>query len=181
VRRRRLWSILVVPFGLVAGHVLGYRLALLIGSDPAAAGGHGHLTAIWVATVPLSVAVVVRAVIGGLRAELAPVRFVPLAGAQIGAYVAMELVEHAAAGISLAESVRDPSLALGIVAQVAVAWLLWRVVRSVHEIAARFTRDREAMATSSPRVWRPVPLLRGAARVTSGSISQRGPPLAVAA
>ena len=177
VRSLRWWSLLLVPGGFVAGHELGYAAASLLGAPPVA-GGHGYLTVVVLVGVPFAFAAAIRAFLAGLRYELPPVGWPALASGQVALFVAVELAEHGAAGLGPVETLAQPAVLLGLVAQVGVAALLHLMVRSSRQAGA-------ALATARRR--RPTPLLRHCWRsgraaasvaviVPVSSLSRRGPP-----
>ncbi|HEX6419385.1 MAG TPA: hypothetical protein VFZ77_12865 [Acidimicrobiales bacterium] len=178
-RALRWWSLLLVPGGFVAGHELGYQAAALLGATPAAAGGHGYLGTLLLVGVPFAFAAVARGLVAGLRDELPPVRWSTLAGAQAGLFAAVELVEHLRAGFTLAATVVEPAVLLGLAFQAAVAALLVLIVRSSHHVAAAIAAARRRRRTRRPRTAprlgapaaAPAPAL-----VALSSLSRRGPP-----
>jgi hypothetical protein len=119
VRSSRLWALLMLPGGLIAGHVIGASVAGRF--DPASAGSHWDLGLLWVIAVPVTLAVLARAFVAGLRGELAPVRFSALTVQQIALYVGLELMEHLAAGVAPTDALAERSLLLGALTQVALA------------------------------------------------------------
>jgi hypothetical protein len=176
VRSSRLWALLMVPGGLVAGHVIGARVAGRF--DPASAGAHWDLGLLWVVAVPVTLAVLARAFVAGLRGELAPVRCSTLALQQIALYVGIELVEHLAAGVTPIDALAERSLLVGALTQVVVAGglaLLIGALRGVGRAVAsgaqpRSTRQRSRRpwAVTTRRDARPSLVLLCAPR--------RGPP-----
>lgn len=181
MRSSRLWSLMLVPGGVAAGHALGYGGAALAGSPPAVAGGHGYLDAMFRLAVPFTLVVLARAFLSGARQELPPVRFRRLAVPQLALFTAVELVEHAAAGIGPAQSLRELSLVLGAVAQLLVAAALVRLVRWMRRAGELVAAARQAPSRRAAAVPRrpgggvvPVPV------VAVSSLSRRGPPLPLA-
>jgi hypothetical protein len=181
MRSSRLWSLMLVPGGVAAGHALGYSAAELAGSSPAVPGGHGYLDVLFRLAVPFTLVVLGRAFLSGARHELPPVRFARLAALQLGLFTAVEVVEHAAAGIGPARSLRELSLVLGAIAQLAVAGALVRLVRWMRragELAAAARRSRPHRPAAVPRR-----AVDGVVTVPVGavsSLSRRGPPLQLA-
>lgn len=176
VRPSRLWSLLLLPGGLAAGHALGYAGARLVGSTPSISGEHGYLGALLCLGIPFSLAVVARAVVAGTRTERAPIRCSTLAVAQVLCFALIEVAEHASVGIDPTAAVREMSFVLGVLAQLAVAWLVCAVVRAANRVAAKVARRRTAVpARRSP----PVPILDVCVArfsVAMSSLSRRGPP-----
>jgi hypothetical protein len=163
---------------VAAGHVLGYGAAGLLGAAPELEGGHGYLDVLFRLAVPFTLTVLARAFLSGARAELPPVRWRDLAVLQAGVFAAVEVYEHAAAGIGPDRSLVEPSFWLGLGAQLLVAAGLVALtawLRRVGEVVAGARRPRPwAGRRPAPRRLRslvPVPLAVGI-----GSLSRRGPP-----
>jgi hypothetical protein len=175
VRSLRWWSLLLVPGGFVAGHELGYAAVSLLGATPGAAG-HGYVTVVVLVGVPFACAAAIRGFLAGLREELPPVGWPGLALAQVTLFVAVELAEHGAVGLGPAETLAQPAVLLGLVAQVGVAALLHLMVRSSHHAgAARATARRRRPTPVVRASWRPG-RAAVAVIVPVGSLSRRGPP-----
>jgi hypothetical protein len=176
VRPSRLWSLLLLPGGLAAGHALGYAGARLVGSTPSIDGEHSYLGALLCLGIPFSLAVVARAILAGTRTEVAPVRFGILAIAQVLCFAIIEIAEHASVGIDPGTAVRELSFVLGVLAQLAVAWLVCAVVRATTRVAAKASRRRPSAAhpAASTLPGSDVCVLRFAVAVSS--LSRRGPP-----
>jgi hypothetical protein len=177
MRALRWWSLFLVPGGFVAGHELGYQAATAIGASPAAAGAHGYLGALVLVGAPFAFAAVARSLLAGYRDELRPVRWSTLAGAQATLFLAVEMVEHLHAGLSPAQTLAEPAVVLGLVAQLAVAAVLTLVAGSSHEAAAAFAARRRRVPTPpKPRLWLVAPGVPTPAVVPVSSLSRRGPP-----
>lgn len=179
MRTLRWWSLLLVPGGFVAGHELGYQAATLAGATPPAGGGHGYLATLLLVGAPVAAAALARSVLAGWRDELPPVRWATLAGAQTTLFLGVEVVEHARLGLSPAEALTEPAVALGALAQLLVAALLVLVVRSSHEAAAAVAaaRRRPPGPGRPAPSWRPSPRCPAPGCVPVSSLSRRGPPL----
>ncbi len=178
-RALRWWSLLLVPGGFVAGHELGYQWAALLGHPAVLGGGeHGYLALTVLVGIPFGFAAVARSLIAGLRDELPPVRLGTLPCAQAALFLAVELAEHARAGLAPAETVAQPAVALGLVAQLAVATLLHLVIRSSHEaaLAVAARRRRRAGARPARPAWVVTAVLTTVSVVPFSSVSRRGPP-----
>lgn len=177
VRPSRLWSLLLVPGGLAAGHALGYAAARLVGATPSIDGGHGYIEVLSCLAIPFTLAVVGRSVLAGVRAELAPVRFGLLAVLQVAGFASIEVLEHASVGIGPSTSLREASLLLGVLAQVGVAWLICALLRAANRVAARVLGRRRASLRHEPvrAVCHEVCVPHLA--VAMSSLSRRGPPL----
>ena len=175
---RRLWSLLLLPGGVAAGHALGYSTAAFAGSAPLIEGEHGYLDLMFRLAVPFTLVVLARAFLSGARDELPPVRLPPLAAQQVALFVAIEVVEHALNGIGPARTLTEASLLLGVVAQVLVAAGLVALVgwmRRAGELVAAVGRGGHGRRSMAP--W----ALRACSVVSPGvvvwSLSRRGPPV----
>lgn len=175
---RRLWSLMLLPGGVAAGHALGYSAAAVAGSTPLIDGDHGYLTVMFRLAVPFTLLVLARAFLSGARDELPPVRLPALAAQQAALFVAIEVAEHALSGIGPARTLTEASLLLGVVAQVLVAAGLVALVgwmRRAGELVAAVGRTEPGPRPTS--LW----ALRACCVVSPGvvvwSLSRRGPPI----
>jgi hypothetical protein len=112
------------------------------------------------------------------------VRWSTLAAAQTTVFLAVELAEHARAGLSPAATLAEPAVLLGLIAQSAVAAVLVRIVRTSHGAGAAVAaarRRRRGPIGATRRVWRPTPLTVATAVVAVSSLSRRGPPVTTVA
>lgn len=177
-RALRWWSLLLVPGGFVAGHELGYAGASALGAPPVPAGGHGYLFTLVLVGAPLAFAAAARHVLAALRDELPPVRWRTLAMAQVVLFAAVELVEHARAGLTPLQALAEPSVLLGLAAQLAVATAVVAILRtSGRAAAALVTGRRRSVAHPAPRpVRRPARVVLRPIPVPVTSLSRRGPP-----
>lgn len=176
VRPSRLWSLLLLPGGLAAGHALGYAGARLVGSTPTISGEHSYLGALLCLGIPFSLAVIARAVVAGTRTERAPIRFSTLAVAQVLCFAVIEVAEHASVGIDPAAAVREMSFVLGVLAQLAVAWLVCAVVRVANRVAAKVARRRATVPSRRAQPALVADLCVARFSVAMSSLSRRGPP-----
>jgi hypothetical protein len=177
VRSLRWWSLLLVPGGFVAGHELGYAAAASLGVPPVPGGRHGYLTVVVLVAVPFAFAAAIRAFLAGLREQLPPVGWRPLALTQVSLFLAVELAEHWAAGLTPAETLAQPAVLLGLLAQVWVAALLYLILRGSHDAGAALatTQLRPAAPEVRPS-WHPGQTASVAVAVPVSSLSRRGPP-----
>jgi hypothetical protein len=181
MRALRWWSLLLVPGGFVAGHELGYQAAGALGSTSVPASDHGYLSLLVLVGVPFALAALARTFLAGLREQLPPVRFRTMAIAQAALFLAVELVEHAAAGVGPAEALVRPEVVLGLVAQPVLAALLTLIVRTTHDVGAAVagaTRRRSIPAVRP--LWRPAADQPVVLAVWVSSVATRGPPAVLA-
>lgn len=180
VRWPRLWTLLLIPGGMAAGHVVGYALAAAMGAAPVVGSHHGYVGDLFFVAVPLTVAVLVRAFLSGLRDELPPVRFSLLALAQMGLFLSVELIEHATVGIGAWATLTEPAVLCGLVGQLLVAWLVVMVVRASYQVGVIVRAPRRTQSRShTQQRWGRSLVGRGSLGVSVWSLSRRGPPLAV--
>lgn len=162
---------MLAPLGVVSGHVVGYGLA---GQEAALAGGHSHLgPLVWLglALTGMSMAWV------ALRPEEPPRRSW-LVGIQLSSFLCLEASEQLLAGHSMVEFASEPSLYLGLVAQLATAGLLvlgMRLARSSGQRIRALLSRRTLDLPAANRPWQPISIARRSLLVVS-SASQRGPP-----
>ena len=168
-----------MPGGFVAGHELGYAGASALGSPSVAAADHGYLLTVLLVGAPFAFAAAARHLLAALRDEFPPVRFPTLAAAQIALFTLVETVEHAHAGLSLADTAAQPAVVLGLVAQLAVAAAVAAILHGTGRAAVAIVvwRRRRAPHPISRPVWRPRLLLLRPALVPVWSLSPRGPPV----
>lgn len=175
VRSVRLWSLLLLPSGLVVSHLLRRAGTQLLGATSSIDGNYGFVEGLACLAVPLILAVLGRAILAGLRNETAPVRFELLAPLQVACFLAIEVAEHANAGSEPSVSLRNASLILGVMAQVVIAWLLCAIVRAANRLAARTVKARTP-DHDAPRPSLAPPTRTPAFAVAMSSLSRRGPP-----
>lgn len=179
MRLPRVWTLLLIPGGMAAGHVLGYALAGALGASPATSSHHGYVGDLLFVAVPLTAAVLVRGFLSGLRDELPPVRFSLLALAQITLFLSVELIEHSSAGIGAWATLTEPAVLCGLAGQLVVAWLIVLIVRASHRVGLIVRAPRPALPRGhARRRWGRSIVPRGSFAVSVWSLSRRGPPLA---
>ena len=181
MRTLRWWSLLLVPSGFLAGHELGYQAATALGRAPVP-GDHGYLGGVALVAAPFAFAAVARSLLAGLRDELPPVRWSTLAGAQVALFLPAEVAEHAAAGLAPAATLAEPAVLLGLAAQLAVAALLVRIVRTTHEVGPLAAARRGAAPGARPaRPPGPCPCPPCRSRRCRGGARRRPGPLMASA
>lgn len=162
-------AVLLAPLGVLIGHGWGYLLAGRNASDTL----HAHLpsTALVAAALALAAAVhIVRRPANSVDRSTA----VRLAALQVLGFMAMEVAERAIAGAELHAIASDHAVWAGVAAQVVVAWLFARLVRTA--------ADFFAIAPPRPRMRRtrtartPVPERPRRQEVVAFARLRRGPP-----
>lgn len=174
--RARLVVVLAAPFGLVAGHLVGYGLGHTDAAERVVAeAGHDYLPSLATAALPLlSVSFLCAVVAGARRVPLRP-RVAPVALQLTGVFVGVELVEHLAAGWTLPHLVGEPSLWLGVVTQIVVAAAVVGLLRALVRVGERLAgRPVPSPTHRAPAVAAPVAVLVEAVALTP--IRRRGPP-----
>lgn len=180
VRLPRVWTLLLIPGGMAAGHVVGYVLAAALGASPTVGSHHGYVGDLFFVAVPLTAAVLVRVFLSGLRDELPPVRFGLLALAQMVLFLSVELLEHSSAGIGAWATLTEPAVLCGLAGQLLVAWLIVLVVRASHQVGLIIRAPRAATPSRAPERhrWGRSVFPCSSVGVSVWSLSRRGPPLA---
>lgn len=159
--------------------MVGYALAGMLGAAPVVGAHHGYIGDLFFVAVPLTVAVLVRAFLSGMRDELPPVRLSHLALAQIGLFLSVELIEHAAVGIGAWATLTEPAVLCGLAGQLIVAWLIVLVVRASHKVGSIVGTPRPTPSYAHERHrWGRSVALRESLGISVWSLSRRGPPLA---
>lgn len=178
VRTRRASAGMVLPGGLLAGHLLGVAVASRIGSTAVFTWGSGPISILACAGVPLAMAAFLVSFERGRRGRpnvaSAPLMVVQ----QVAAFLLVDLIERLLAGLTPGDALRDPWFWWAAAVQVLVAVGLWVVLRTAGalggRVAARSRRVPGApSAPSSPAAGAVVP----AFAVALSSLSRRGPPL----
>ena len=163
----------LAPLGVVSGHVVGYGLA---GQQAALAGTHTHLGPLgWIG---LALTALVMAWVGLRPEEPRIARRSWLVGIQLSSFLCLEAAEHLLAGRSIVELAAEPSLYLGLVAQVATAGLLVLAIRLARSSGQRLRALMSGRVLDMPAAnmaWQPISIVRRSLVVVS-SASQRGPP-----
>jgi hypothetical protein len=171
--------LLLVPLGFAAGHELGYQAAAALGAPSIVAGGHDYVVAVLLVAAPFALAATARSALAGLRDELPPVTVRTLLGGQAALFAAVELGEHAAAGLSPAQALAQPAVVLGLIAQILVAALLVAVLATSRRAAAVVAAGRRRTVGRRPvrRTWAAGPRAIVPAVVPVTTLSRRGPPV----
>ena len=170
---RRPWWLLLVPGGLLLGHLLG--------SWPGAATGYGVDSGLGAASAssllcvaaPLTVAAVWRGAVVGFRDRPVSSSFRLLVLSQLTVFVGVEVLEHS---IALVRPAAILSVLIGAIAQVLAAALLTALVQGAVLVG------RRARTTRRPVPLRPISRLaipfRSWLRSTdvAGRVRPRGPP-----
>ena len=137
-------AVILALAGVVVGHALTYLLVLPHAHERAAVlreTGHAYFAsfaelAVLAGAVALGVVFLRHLTTASRRRSPGMPGFASLASLQVVGFAAMEVTERVASGTPLAEFVRE-RLFVGLLVQVAVAWLLARIVQLVHAAAER--------------------------------------------
>lgn len=181
IGRRRVVAALLVPFGVVASHLLAYAVAHR-DADGAVAGvpPHGHLGPLAIAAaVFLGIAFVAsgRAGSRGENLMVSPARLAVLQGA---VFTAMELAEHGAHGAAVVAALAEPTLLIGLGVQVFVAIAATLFLRLGHEVGVLLARKKPGVVHCSA-VVRWIGFAAGVVPpIALSPVSRRGPPLVTA-
>jgi len=176
VLRARLVAALSIPFGVVAGHVVGYGVGHLDDGDRAVAeAGHEYLSSLTTAAVPLLLLSLFVAVIAGARDRPLRPRVLPTAGQLAGVFALVEVTEHLAAGWPVQHVVAEPSLWVGLATQLAVAAAVVFAIRWLVRLGALLVEGAVRWGAPRPSVV-PMPCSTVVGAMALTSIRRRGPP-----
>lgn len=168
---------LVAALGALITHQVAYLLVSLLGPSIAAPTDHGHLSTQWAVVAPVAIGAAALFIVRQLRALgfHAIVSTRQLSGFVVAFFIVQELVEGLIAGVPIAELVRHPAIATGVLLAPLVAWLLVRILDGVGELAARFlTAPTPLFPPARPRLV-PIPV-RVRARIAGSPSRPRAPP-----
>jgi hypothetical protein len=175
VRHSRLLTALSIPLGFVLGHIVAYTVAPPT-SSPSEQVAHGYFESLAGSAVPLVLAAVLISVVQGRRRGSFGLRASALVSPMIVVYVAVEVFEHLALGVSPVEILSERTLVIGVLVQVVVGLLLHRVLQAGHRLGERLACEAEDFTTYSSEI-----VIHALAVVGSSfpraSIRLRGPPL----
>ena len=189
VRRRRLVTLGVAAAGVLAGHWLTYLVDVPDAHARAAvlaATGHAYLSIAGELVTVFATVSIVAVFLGALLDAGAGPRpgralAVRLSVLQIGAFVAMEVLERVVSGASITTLLRGDILPTGVVANVAVALigalaLRW-ILRAADRVAERVASGRPAASfpRRALRALAPVSFVRPSL-VALACVPPRGPP-----
>lgn len=165
-------SLLLLPGGLLVGHGL---TALALGSMQHTEGWPaGTFEGLVCLSIPLALAALVHAFLAGIRGQVTPIRWAPLAGLQVALFLVIELIEHEASTTTTGLLV----VVAGVVGQVTAAAVMYLLVRGAESIGRR-TRERSTRVhedENMDRRWATPSRVR--ATVRPRSHLRRGPPVA---
>jgi hypothetical protein len=172
-------------FGLAMGHLLTYTFDVPDAHERAqvlAQTGHGYLPVATQFAVVAGVAGFAIVILGRLvrrdHVWSAGSTFVWLAGFQVGAFVAMEVLERSASGASVAHLLHGSILPVGMLVQLTMAAGGVVLLRLLLRAADRIADHSEAASLPRPTLaWR-LPFARQLGLVTGalGAAHIRGPP-----
>lgn len=183
-RLERWVVLLLVPMGVVLGHVGAYRLVYQHhGVRHAALAGHGYFRSFGVAAGVCGVAALVRAVRCERRQRTRCVPVGVLAATQVAAFIVLEVGEGVRADQAVRGALSDPAVSVGVVVQLCVAGLLAISVRWLAPLLAGLVPSAPALcvlpSACAPR-WCTPPTRRGM-RPRPSPCTLRGPPRLTAA
>lgn len=166
---------LLAPAGVVAGHALAYSAAHGWEHErQAMLSGHGPF--------PMFAAVALPLALVGLLLVAAPVRgpsrvrLAPLAAAQVGLVASVEFVERVIGVEPLAQVLHDPTVWVGIAAQLLTATVLLLLVRAVERVRPQHPVLAICVPVSAGRLWEPTRADVPTDRRWLRSVRRRGPP-----
>lgn len=174
---RRVLAALLLPFGVVASHSLGYLAA---GSDPYAAEHavgllHGDIFNLGA----LAAAAFLLVLLVERSGRRLAVHFAALTVGQCGAYALVEVSERSSHGVSFADALLEDGLRWGLMIQLAVGLCAWLLVRATRAVV-RALRNVAVVVPPAPRLRfaRPAPQAWESRRWTP--CTGRGPPASFA-
>ncbi len=176
--RSRTALALALPFGFVVGQVASYGLARHDEAGKATnLAGHGYLGTVSTVAVLLLLASVPGALWNGRRGEGFDLHFLSIASPLVAGFALIEIMEHLVVGASVAHIITAPTLWIGLIAQLGIAFVLCSALRAIYRVG-----ERLAGAGPAP-VGRVLPASvavdDGARAPLVTSISGRGPPVRV--
>lgn len=176
--RARLVAALSIPFGFVAGHVVGYGFGHLDSADRAVAeAGHEYLSSLRSAALPLLLLSLLFAVLAGAQRRPLRPRFAPTALQLAAVFTAVELTEHLAAGWPIQHVLSEPSLWLGLLTQLAVAGAVVVAIRLLVRVGSWLVAEPAPAWRSRRLRVIPAPALATVDAIALTSIRRRGPPV----
>ncbi len=132
--RLRAWVSYVglAAFGTLVAHVLAYGIVPSQAHVDTGVHVHGYIPIATVFVVPFGIASLFVLARGLFGKKLRPplrigLRF--LVSAQVGLFAVQEVAERVATGDGLTELLAEPAVAVGVVSQLGVAWVLVAVIR----------------------------------------------------
>lgn len=176
--RLRATTWLLAIAGVFVGHLVGYTLAHPDEADRALAlSGHAYFGPAASVLVPLgAMAMLVVAVRTARRLGEAPT-VLQLAGAQVGLFAVQEVAERAVGSEGAARVIAERGVWLGLVAQVAIAWLSVRLVGLTARVVRRVVLGDRPSPKVAPRlVVRAIAAVAPCRSVELRLPSRRGPP-----
>lgn len=160
---------LVLPLagaGAIVGHGLGYGAVTPV--------GHGYVAVVGPLLTVLAGAALAVGAVRSLRSRDLRLSAGVLAVAQVIVYALLETTEHTVGVLDLGDLL-SPEVLLGLVAQLPVAWLLFRLFRLAEVVVARLAR-RRSCSPATPLLSSPGASVRPAGRLLARPGPPRGPP-----
>ncbi|WCO67983.1 hypothetical protein PO878_04500 [Iamia majanohamensis] len=177
MRTRRASAGMVLPGGLLAGHLLGVGVASRLGSTAVFTWGSGPIKILACAGIPLAMAALLVSFERGRRARPTVASAPLMVVQQVAAFLLVDLIERLLAGLTPADALRDPWFWWAAAVQVLVAVGLWLVLRSAGALGRRVAaRTRRVPGAPSAPVLPAAGQVVPAFAVALSSLSRRGPP-----
>lgn len=160
--------------GALVAHEFGYGTAALLrlgATDP----GHGHMSLLLGAIIPLAAFVAGLGILRLLRHQVTHVDPRRLVALQVSMFLWLELAEHAAAG-NILSAFTNPAVVLGLLAQPFVARAIDRVLRRAAAVLG--SQPGEPLVFSDGPARLALVAATGGFPVTGGFLLplRRGPP-----
>ncbi len=170
---------MVLPGGLVAGHLAAAAVATGHQTTSSLGGwGSSLLQALLCIGLPLAGWAGLAAVRDGWRGRSAAVSPLVLIVQQVAAFVALDVVEHALAGVDPWSTARSGGFWVTVAAHALAGALAWAALR----VASRVGRGLARLRRTRCVTWGSAPTERLVETVTTpvlalSSLSRRGPPV----
>lgn len=179
IARRQVVAALLVPFGVVASHTISYLLAHPGAGDRARALGsvHGHLAPLALVGAASVIVAALAAGDAGYRGLRLRVTAGQMAAGQVVAFAGMELGERLVDGAGVSAALREPAVWIGLVVQLAVAFVARVLVRVSERAGASLAARRARRWRRAPAVVWPASAVGVVPVAPVTSLSRRGPPV----
>ncbi|MCO8129004.1 hypothetical protein NHL50_17500 [Acidimicrobiia bacterium EGI L10123] len=166
--------------GVAVGHIVGYGVAHpQAAAREAALGGHAYLPAAATVAIPLGVvAALAWAIRTSRQLGLAgAIPFRTLALAQLGVFAVQEVGERVAVGDAASGVLTERGVWFGLLAQVAVAYLITRSIDAVRRVVRLLTGGGRVLRDLVCPPVSIVPVVVRVQRAVAVSVGLRAPPV----